>query len=281
MSTPANSSPIQLPALPNSGTPPGAAKGWAPVGTDGVARLEIALPISPGRGYAPALALTYRSNAGNSAFGFGWDVNVAAVTRCTRRAVPSYTEADTLLGPDAQAWMPECDANGTPVQTQRDTFNQQALGTTYTVTRHFPRVESDFARIEHWHSALDPAGFWRVQASDGTQHLYGKTSRRALPTLNTPRMWRNGCWRKASMRTANISAIAIRPKPIPVHSPVTAEPSAICTVCITATSTLGKSHAVPVQDRRPLAPSLALSSGIRLWAAQRRLRPGAYLCADH
>lgn len=175
MSTPANSSPIQLPALPNSGTPPGAAKGWAPVGADGVAHLEIALPISPGRGYAPALALTYRSNAGNSAFGFGWDVNVAAVTRCTRRAVPSYTEADTLLGPDAQAWMPECDANGTPVQTQRDTFNQQALGTTYTVTRHFPRVESDFARIEHWHSALDPAGFWRVQASDGSQHLYGKT----------------------------------------------------------------------------------------------------------
>ena len=165
-----------LPAPPTTATAPqGAAKGWAPVGADGAACFEIALPISAGRGYAPSLALTYRSDAGNSAFGFGWTVAVAAVTRCSRRGVPTYTEADTLLGPDAQAWMPECNADGTPLRAQRDTFNQVPLGTTYTVTRHFPRVESDFSRIEHWCSALDGAGFWWVQASDGSQHLYGKT----------------------------------------------------------------------------------------------------------
>ncbi|WP_300635158.1 SpvB/TcaC N-terminal domain-containing protein [Pseudomonas sp.] len=176
MNTAPTSSPLNVPSLPSTAsTLEGIAKGWGSVGADGTATLEIALPLSPGRGYAPQLALTYRSTAGNSAFGFGWDINLSAFSRRTQRGVPSYSAADTFQGPDAQVLIPECRADGAPVQIQRSHFNQSPLDTPYTVTRYFPRVESRFERIEHWRSASDAAGFWLVRAGDGSQQVYGKT----------------------------------------------------------------------------------------------------------
>ncbi|AMS22947.1 toxin [Pseudomonas synxantha] len=176
MSNPANESPLKVPSLPNAGTViEGVAKGWGNVSTDGTATFEVALPISTGRGYAPTLSLTYQSTAGNSAFGFGWDVKPGAVTRRTQQGVPHYTAADTFQGPDAQHWMPERTTEGTLVQTQRDHFDQVPLGRRYLVTRYFPRVERRFERIEHWHSDGDAAGFWLIQAADGSRHVYGKT----------------------------------------------------------------------------------------------------------
>ncbi|WP_164587105.1 SpvB/TcaC N-terminal domain-containing protein, partial [Pseudomonas viridiflava] len=61
---------IATPSLPKGG---GAiqsiGKGWGAVGNNGAASLEIALPISPGRGYAPPLSLSYQSTTGNGLFG--------------------------------------------------------------------------------------------------------------------------------------------------------------------------------------------------------------------
>jgi len=61
---------ISAPSLPKGG---GAiqsiGKGWGAVGATGAASLEIPLPISPGRGYAPALGLSYQSSVGNGLFG--------------------------------------------------------------------------------------------------------------------------------------------------------------------------------------------------------------------
>ena len=49
---------LALPALPKGGGAiEGLGKGWDTVGPTGAASLSIALPISPGRGFAPALAL--------------------------------------------------------------------------------------------------------------------------------------------------------------------------------------------------------------------------------
>ncbi len=176
MSTQANESPLTVPSLPNAGNAiEGVAGGLGTVAADGTATFEIALPISTGRGFAPTLSLVYRSTAGNSAFGLGWDVSPGAVSRRTQRGVPAYTEADTFQGPDAQPWMPERTIDGVLVQTQRDSFDQVPLGLTYAVTRYFPRVESRFERIEHWHSDGDTAGFWLIQAADGSRHVYGKT----------------------------------------------------------------------------------------------------------
>ncbi|AZF33039.1 Putative toxin subunit [Pseudomonas sp. R4-35-07] len=168
---------VNTPALPKGGAAiQGTGKGWGDIGSSGTASFEIALPISPGRGYAPAMSLTYHSGAGNGPFGLGWGVPQPAVSRRTSHGVPGYTMHDVLVGPDAQIWLPERDAEGAIISNSHAAFNGLPLPIAYTVTRHFPRVEGRFDRIEHWQSATDTAGFWLIQGADGSQHLYGKTA---------------------------------------------------------------------------------------------------------
>ncbi|MEG8233972.1 SpvB/TcaC N-terminal domain-containing protein [Pseudomonas orientalis] len=167
---------VNTPALPKGGAAiQGTGKGWGDVGASGMATFEIPLPISPARGYAPAMSLTYQSGAGNGPFGLGWGVPLGAVSRRTTHGVPAYTPHDVLVGPDAQIWLPERDAEGAISSRRLASFNGLALPTTYTVTRHFPRIETRFDRIEHWQSATDTAGFWLIQSANGSQHFYGKT----------------------------------------------------------------------------------------------------------
>ena len=166
---------ITPPALPNGAAPLHGTGQWSAVGGNGVATLEIALPISPIRGYTPSMTLAYHSSHANGPFGLGWTVPIHAISRRTSCGVPTYTAQDGFVGPDAQDWLPERHPDGVLVVTHHTTVNGIQLDTSYTVTRYFPRVESRFNRIEHWHSAADTAGFWRVQAADGSQHFYGKT----------------------------------------------------------------------------------------------------------
>jgi len=167
---------VNTPALPKGGGAiQGTGKGWGDVGASGMATFEIPLPISPARGYAPAMSLAYHSGAGNGPFGLGWGIPLPAVSRRTSHGVPAYTEHDVLVGPDAQIWLPERDAEGAIVSRSTTSFNGLPLTIAYTATRYFPRVESHFDRIEHWHSVTDTAGFWLIQSADGSQHFYGKT----------------------------------------------------------------------------------------------------------
>lgn len=167
---------VNTPAMPKGGAAiQGTGKGWGDIGSSGTASLEIALPISPARGYTPALSLTYQSGAGNGPFGLGWGVHLGAVSRRTSHGVPGYTMDDAFVGPDGQIWLPERDAEGAIISSPLTSFNGLPLPRAYTVTRHFPRVETRFDRIEHWQSATDTAGFWLLRAADGSQHFYGKT----------------------------------------------------------------------------------------------------------
>jgi len=177
---------INPPSLPKGG---GAIRslgdGMGTVGTTGRASFELPLPISLGRGFAPALALTYSSSVGNGPFGIGWSNPAKAVTRRTSNGVPAYTDEDLLVGPEGDLWMPERDPKTGALIGQRVTdYNGLPVGD-YTVVRYWPRVESSFARIEHWADDDDAAGFWLVHGADGSLHLYGKTarSRRADPDL--------------------------------------------------------------------------------------------------
>ncbi|MFL1387431.1 SpvB/TcaC N-terminal domain-containing protein [Pseudomonas tritici] len=163
---------INPPSLPKGGgTLQGTGKGWANVGASGTATFEIPLPISPGRGFAPNMALTYHSMAGNGPFGIGWAVHLGAVSRSTSKRVPAYTAQDEFTGPDAHIWSPERDAKGATVSRP-----STVSGTIYSVTRYFPRIESSFDVIQHWQSPTDTPGFWLIQGADGSQHFYGKTS---------------------------------------------------------------------------------------------------------
>jgi hypothetical protein len=168
---------ITPPSLPKGG---GAiqsiGKGWGEVGSTGKAAFDLPLPISPGRGYAPALALGYGSSVGNSLFGIGWVLSLGCVARRTSKGVPDYSDDDVMLGPDGTVWMAERNAAGTIIRTAVRSYQELDLGTEYQVARYFPRIEGAFERIEHWRSADDFPGFWLVHGADGSLHLYGFNS---------------------------------------------------------------------------------------------------------
>jgi len=174
---------IAAPVLPKGG---GAiqsiGKGFGDIGARGSASYELALPISPGRGFAPELSLSYGSSVGNSEFGIGWGISLPAVARLTSKGVPAYVDDDEIVGPGGVVWMPEQGAQGT-LTTSITHYNELELDTTYTVVRHFPRLEKSFDRIEHWSSENDSPGFWLVHGADGSLHVFGKqpASRRADP----------------------------------------------------------------------------------------------------
>lgn len=168
-----SSSPLVVPEGTEALKSPGA--NWAPVGMSGEASVELPLPISAGRGFDPALTLSYRSGQGNSPFGLGWAVPVATISRDIRKGVPTYTDNDVFISPQGVDLIPERDADGAIHSVLRTAFNDLALNETHRVVRYFPAVEAQFDRIEHWSPPSDAAGFWLIQAADGNVHLFGKT----------------------------------------------------------------------------------------------------------
>jgi hypothetical protein len=88
---------VNLPSLPKGG---GAIRsigdGLGAVGARGSASFELPLPISAGRGFAPALSLSYSSGIGHSAFGMGWRESVNGISRRTSRGVPAYTDEEVM-----------------------------------------------------------------------------------------------------------------------------------------------------------------------------------------
>jgi hypothetical protein len=149
-------------------------KGWGAVGVSGSASFGIALPITAGRGYAPALALGYQSTAGNGLFGMGWALNLGCVARRASKGVPTYTDDDVILGPGGDVWLPERGIDGTLVFETVSKYLELELGETYQVIRYFARVEGAFDRIEHWRiDPVDP-GFWLIHGADGSLAFYGK-----------------------------------------------------------------------------------------------------------
>lgn len=141
----------KIPALPKGG---GAIQGpgaqWGAVGTRGEACLEVPLPISPGRGFTPALSLGYRSAQGNGPFGLGWAMSAGAISRDTRKGVPAYGDDDRFISPQGIDMIPERDADGEIQATTWDHYNGLALDEPHRVVRSFPVIEARFDRIEHW-----------------------------------------------------------------------------------------------------------------------------------
>ncbi|WP_300733028.1 SpvB/TcaC N-terminal domain-containing protein [Pseudomonas sp.] len=166
---------VSTPALPKGG---GAiqsiGKGWGAVGSSGAASCSLALPISAGRGYAPSLGLSYSSASGNGLFGLGWAASVPRIARRTTKGVPAYTHDDVIVGPSGDVWMPELDSQGKIVFTEVSEYRKEPVGSTYQVTRYFPRAEGAFERIEYW-SHPSHSGFWLIHGADGSLAVYGKS----------------------------------------------------------------------------------------------------------
>jgi len=155
------------------------------IGSDGQASLTIALPITAGRGYAPALNLQYQSGTGNGFWGSGWLCNLPTVRRRTDHGVPTYTDRDIFLAPDGEILIPECNADGQIITVSTSTFGTQILDNTYQITRYFPCIENSFARFERW-QAKDSADFWLIHSPSGEVVCLGKTPQARIADPGDP-----------------------------------------------------------------------------------------------
>lgn len=172
---------ITEPSIAKSASIATIGKSWGSVGVTGSASFELPLPLSGGRGFDPALALSYDSQAGNGPFGTGWRLGASAITRQTSKGVPDYLDVDIMVGPGGEELMPELDDEGKPTSRIETQYRELDIGE-HRVVRYWPRFESSFDLIERW-QPKESLPFWLVHGANGSLHVYGKSdaSRRAEP----------------------------------------------------------------------------------------------------
>jgi hypothetical protein len=176
------SSPLPAVSLPKGG---GAIRsigekfGTNPVTGTGAVTIPVA--TSTGRSdFGPHLELAYDSGSGNSAFGFGWSLNVPAITRKTDKGLPRYddaAESDVFVLSAVEDLVPvyETDPSGAVRQDEdgRAVFAEQE-GDGWVVRRFRPRVDHLYARIERWTRSADPTDVhWRSYDRDNVLSVYG------------------------------------------------------------------------------------------------------------
>ncbi|HDT4319726.1 TPA: virulence protein [Klebsiella aerogenes] len=176
-----------LPSLPKGG---GAITGMGEAlsagGPTSMVGLTLPLPAAVGRGYAPGLALSYQSSGGNGPFGMGWQAGTFSVSRSTHYGAPRYNDQDTFVGPDGEKLRVALTPGGLPDVRQATTLQGVDLGSTYTVTRYQPRIESSFSRIEWWSSDADPeSDFWLISSADGQVHMLGRTAQARIASVTS------------------------------------------------------------------------------------------------
>lgn len=70
--------------------------------SNGSASQSIPIFASPGRGFAPRLAVNYGSGSGKGPFGFGWSFALSSITRkINTERNPMYWASDLDLTPEA------------------------------------------------------------------------------------------------------------------------------------------------------------------------------------
>jgi RHS repeat-associated protein len=145
----------------------------------GTGSVSVPIATSPGRsGFGSSLALSYDSGAANGAFGFGWSVKLAAITRKTDKGLPQYDDArssDIFLLSDAEDLVPALVQNKN--SWTFDIAPRTLYGASYRVQRYRPRVEGPFARIERWANVADASDvFWRSISKENVTSWFGQTA---------------------------------------------------------------------------------------------------------
>ena len=148
----------------------------------GTATLSIPLATSAARGLEPNLSLEYSSRNGNGAFGLGWALSLASITRKTEKGIPCYqdaVESDVFLLAGVEDLVPIFKRNeigdilidhatGNPV------YQDEVRGE-YVIRRYSPRVDQSFVRIEKWTKGIAPNIdiHWRTISPENVTTIYG------------------------------------------------------------------------------------------------------------
>ncbi|KAM0425896.1 hypothetical protein ACHAPT_008834 [Fusarium lateritium] len=130
--------------------------------------LSLSLPIqsSPARGgFGPELSLAYSSGSGNGPYGFGWGVNLPAVSRKTSEGIPHYGDSDDDMTFSGMDIVSKLKSNGSLNVRDESGFE---------VTSYRPRFDPQGLRIERWANTEDPVEVhWRIISSDNVTSIYG------------------------------------------------------------------------------------------------------------
>lgn len=183
---------IETPSLPKGG---GAITGMTGepgiIGPDGASAFSVPLPVSRGRGYFPEPVLSYNSRNGNDAFGLGWTVSMAALSRRVVKGVPRYTNEDEFTDPDNEVIVPVLGGDGKPVSSPKRKLLDTDLKTEYRVTQYRPRLETSSDLLQYWQAERDvpgcPSEFWVIFAADGQVHLFGYEDSARIYQPDNPR----------------------------------------------------------------------------------------------
>ena len=138
------------------------------------ARLDLPLPLSPGRsGFTPAACkLAYDSGSGNGPFGFGWSLGAAGDHPQDRQGIAALSRRRRIRrfhplrrrGPGAD---PGCERRA------QSTVAHGATASAYQIAFYRPRIEGLFSRIERWTAAATGISHWRSISRDNVTTLYG------------------------------------------------------------------------------------------------------------
>jgi RHS repeat-associated protein len=167
---------IELPK--GGGSIRGMGEKFIPSPFTGAGAFAVPVALSPGRqGFGPALSLQYSSGGSNSAYGFGWGLDLPMISRKTDKGLPRYVddiESDTYILSGAEDLVPVLRPEGGWIAGGgvEDRLVVEREG--YRVYRYRPRVEGLFARIERW-VADDGTVHWRTISRDNVTSLFGQS----------------------------------------------------------------------------------------------------------
>lgn len=140
---------------------------------NGTAALNFPLPVSEGRGYTPAISLSYNSGKGNGIFGMGWSLEIPSIRRKTEKELPRYqdaTDSDTYVLSGTEDLVPV-------LKKQGGIWVKDGRTTADHVIRYYrPRTEGIFSRIERWTRNADGIIHWRVISKDNSIAIFGQAS---------------------------------------------------------------------------------------------------------
>ena len=93
----------------------------------GTGALSVPIAVSPGRGFAPELAVSYDSGAGNGPFGMGWAMGVPSIRRKTQKGLPRYLDiedSDEFLLSGAEDLVPLLEEEPENIDAVRDSIGR-------------------------------------------------------------------------------------------------------------------------------------------------------------
>lgn len=176
------------PSLPSGG---GAISGLkeeiAGAAPDGGATLTLPLPVSSGRGYAPALTLNYHSRTGNGAFGIGWNIHLPAIRRRIHKGTPAYNATDEFIGTEGEVLVPVLTSEGTPQVRSASSLLKVNLNASFMVYSWRTRIETSFSKLEYWMPENpQQQDFWVQYGSDGQVFLFSKNPHARIDNPDNP-----------------------------------------------------------------------------------------------